>query len=527
MFYVVVIHNPRRVQLTEVSEVMNNLRANLSLLGAYVYPKHISVTITSQNLFNKKVYCRYFDCHRREIEMAFESRVFPESTVYCGRRAGAKFMSLTEKLEEKPQPPVPILDRTQPEPEHFFSICLAPLYGDEPKWMQIVEFIEHYKLQGADHFYIYLIEVSPYDRIILDDYVRTGEIDLIILHDRFERPDWLFHMVEVFDCLQRSKYHSKWSAFIDIDERMVMNTAGNTVANYLHNITDPKVGNVKWRVQTVLKTDDSPAKYENDSQLFSELIFMKYLDTMPVENPGVRQKCIVRPEMIGAMAIHSPSAMYPGTKEVSMKAENGVVRHYRNTKLRVFGAGNLRKPTHSTRLEPTFEKDLLDAVFQRVRSVYDIVPLNCRDIAHRVWAGHGLRDPCVVEAEKKQKNTTRAESKWWVMAAKSSSVDATDHQIGRGPVGVRQDPGENQEISFTWFEPKIGSNMEPRQDPGENQEISFTWFEPKNRIQHGTERKWIREGTKARGLTDSQSHYPDQSNKKLLIPNRTNPGTPK
>ncbi|CAD6199625.1 unnamed protein product [Caenorhabditis auriculariae] len=43
----------------------------------------------------------------------------------------------------------------------------------------------------------------------------------------------------------------------------------------------------------------------------------------------------------------------------------------------------------------------------------------------------------------------------------SSSVDATDHQIGRGPVGVRQDPGENQEISFTWFEPKIGSNMEP------------------------------------------------------------------
>ncbi|CAD6198349.1 unnamed protein product [Caenorhabditis auriculariae] len=47
---------------------------------------------------------------------------------------------------------------------------------------------------------------------------------------------------------------------------------------------------------------------------------------------------------------------------------------------------------------------------------------------------------------------------------KPSSVDATDHQIGRGPVGVRQDPGENQEISFTWFEPKIGSNMEPRSE---------------------------------------------------------------
>ncbi|CAD6196669.1 unnamed protein product [Caenorhabditis auriculariae] len=49
-------------------------------------------------------------------------------------------------------------------------------------------------------------------------------------------------------------------------------------------------------------------------------------------------------------------------------------------------------------------------------------------------------------------------------AVRSLSVDATDHQIGRGPVGVRQDPGENQEISYTWFEPKIGSNMEPRSE---------------------------------------------------------------
>ncbi|CAD6199474.1 unnamed protein product [Caenorhabditis auriculariae] len=102
-----------------------------------------------------------------------------------------------------------------------------------------------------------------------------------------------------------------------------------------------------------------------------------------------------------------------------------------------------------------------------------------------------------------------------------SSVDATDHQIGRGPVGVRQDPGENQEISFTWFEPKIGSNMEPRSEALCYRSVGV--LSESDRIL----RKWIREGTKARGLTDSQSHYPDQSNKKLLIPNRTNPGTPK
>ncbi|CAD6194835.1 unnamed protein product [Caenorhabditis auriculariae] len=380
-----------------------NLRANLSVLGAYVYSKYIAVTITSQNLYNTTVFCRYFDCHRKEIENPFKSVVFPESTVYCGRRAGAKFMSLTEKLEDKPQPPVPILDRTQPEPEHFFSICLAPLYGDEPKWMQIVEFIEHYKLQGADHFYVYLFEVNPNDRVILDDYVRTGEIDLIVLHDRFERPDWLVHMVEVFDCLQRSKHHSKWSAFIDIDERMVMKKVGNTVANQLQKVTDPKVGNIEWRVQNVLKTGDSPAKYVNKSQLLSELIFMKYQETMEEQGPGVRQKCIIRPELIGSMWIHRPSSMYPGIKSAPMEARDGIIRHYRNTKKRIFGVGGLGKPINSSRLEPTFEKKLLEAVVERVQSVYDIVPLDCHDIARRVWAGHGLRDPCAVQAEEKKK----------------------------------------------------------------------------------------------------------------------------
>ncbi|CAD6189809.1 unnamed protein product [Caenorhabditis auriculariae] len=86
-----------------------------------------------------------------------------------------------------------------------------------------------------------------------------------------------------------------------------------------------------------------------------------------------------------------------------------------------------------------------------------------------------------------------------VIAVQSSSVDATDHQIGRGPVGVRQDPGENQEISFTCFKPKTGSNMEPRSEAS-----CYTTLKP----------------TETDGLTDSQSY------KKLVIPIRSIIGTP-
>ncbi|CAD6199967.1 unnamed protein product [Caenorhabditis auriculariae] len=66
-----------------------------------------------------------------------------------------------------------------------------------------------------------------------------------------------------------------------------------------------------------------------------------------------------------------------------------------------------------------------------------------------------------------------------MFARKLSTVNLGEQPFQAERERERQDPGENQEISFTWFEPKIGSSMEPRQDPGENQEISFTWFEPK------------------------------------------------
>lgn len=33
------------------------------------------------------------------------------------------------------------------EPTHFFSVCLAPIYGTEPKWLLLAELVEHYKLQ--------------------------------------------------------------------------------------------------------------------------------------------------------------------------------------------------------------------------------------------------------------------------------------------------------------------------------------------------------------------------------------------
>ena len=39
--------------------------------------------------------------------------------------------------------------------------------------------------------------MSLYDRVILDDYVRTGEAEVVIMHDRFNRPGDRWHMLEI------------------------------------------------------------------------------------------------------------------------------------------------------------------------------------------------------------------------------------------------------------------------------------------------------------------------------------------
>lgn len=100
---------------------------------------------------------------RQPLDQPFESVVFPESIIYCLRKPRTKFMSLTKNVNDTPEYPIPLIGRTSIgkvcrslfltvemknlEPEHFFSVCIAPMYGTEPKWLMISEFIEYYKLQ--------------------------------------------------------------------------------------------------------------------------------------------------------------------------------------------------------------------------------------------------------------------------------------------------------------------------------------------------------------------------------------------
>ncbi|KAL6737387.1 hypothetical protein Aduo_011035 [Ancylostoma duodenale] len=305
-------------------------KMNISLLSAYAFPDQLNVMITSRDKYGDEIYCRYFDKYMQERGEPFKSVVFPEYNVHCLRREGAEFMSLSDTPTGSYEFPVPITDRTQTEPTHFFSVCLAPIYGTEPKWLLLAELVEHYKLQGATYFYVYSKYMDEYSRILLDDYVRTGEAEAIILHDRFRRKDDRWQSVELQECLTRARGHSHWVAFIDLDERLTPTDYPGTLSDYLKNITDEKIGGIQFRQRWILKNETLPAKYKDKEQVSKWMPTWRYHNTSHVGPPGHTAKCIIDPKKALIMNVHYVDKFFKDYWMYKMKPSEGVVRHYRD-----------------------------------------------------------------------------------------------------------------------------------------------------------------------------------------------------
>ncbi|ULT86015.1 hypothetical protein L3Y34_006007 [Caenorhabditis briggsae] len=207
-----------------------------TILGAFAYKNYIAVTLSARNFSTETVFCRYFDCKKKEMVRQMKSFVFPESTVYCPRRAGANYISISESLEEKVQTPVKIQGRA---PKHFFSVCVT-LENHEENMLKIARFIEYYKLQGSTFFHVYLKNTSHYQRVLLDDYIRSGDIRVVKVAEDVS------DQVQANDCLHRSRYLSKWTAFLNLEDRLEAKQDKETIAAYLDSIVDHKTNILKW-----------------------------------------------------------------------------------------------------------------------------------------------------------------------------------------------------------------------------------------------------------------------------------------
>ncbi|UMM35279.1 hypothetical protein L5515_007982 [Caenorhabditis briggsae] len=140
------------------------------------------------------------------------------------------------------------------------------MFGKEPKWLHLVEMIEHYKLQGVSKFYFYVREIGLYDTFLLKYYAdKKEEVELI------EIPPIYFDAVSqqllaIADCHLRNRLFSNWTNFSDIDERMMMTEEKETLREFLQDSISDKNGAVMFAQRWIFKYEKLPQKFENYQQ---------------------------------------------------------------------------------------------------------------------------------------------------------------------------------------------------------------------------------------------------------------------
>ncbi|CAP34005.1 Protein CBG15826 [Caenorhabditis briggsae] len=363
----------RRTLQTAVTQLKNSQNyTQLSLIGAYVYPTYISITINSQSMVKQPVYCRYYDCQRNELLGShWKSTVFPESVVHCPRRIGAEFVSISREMDDRAPTPMRLKFRIFDKPVHNFTICVAAFYGQEPKWIQIAEFIEHHKMEGATFFYFHIGNISDYDRRILDEYQNSGDIEVKVLQEKYERPFYAWQLIEIQDCHMRSKYHSKWTAFIDIDERIHTTGKDKKFIDILNELDSTNSAEVKLPHLKVIKNGETPKFYE-----------------VRISNPDHNSL------QIGIMSIHEAIALEPGFKSVQLDANTVVFRHYKDTLHRVSGNDWAQNETISENpIDSKYTDFLAEKVVQKVENAYKKIPANCSTIPVYMTSSRDFPDP--------------------------------------------------------------------------------------------------------------------------------------
>ncbi|CAI5447562.1 unnamed protein product [Caenorhabditis angaria] len=340
------------------------------------------------------MFCRFLDCERKEIGEPYESEVFPEAVIFCPRRKGVRYISVTRKLDEQVGESVELRRRDFEAPPHEFAICISPLYGTEPKWLQITEFIENHKLHGVSFFYFYILSISSYDQRILNNYQKSGFIEIVPIQDKFERPALLYQQIQIQDCHQRSKNHAKWVAFIDLDERLEV--FGNyRFLDELRLIENPNIGEIQMQVQRILKTGDYPEKYDGKLENIGRSVaHVRWKNATRATWDAM--KLIVRPEKIAILSVHYVIAKYPGVQAIQQNPEKAHFRHYRNTKFQDFGENweNDYENFSISPLNPRFSKVLTRKIAEKIDEVYGKVKFDCKTMAEFSWKARKMIDPC-------------------------------------------------------------------------------------------------------------------------------------
>jgi len=106
----------------------------------------------------------------------------------------------------------------------FLTVCVKPLHFRYDRALWLIEFIEMYKLLGANHFVFYNKSVGDSVSRVLRHYADEKLVSLLpwnlpLRSQRHIRTEGLFAALN--DCSYRSMHRFQYAALVDLDEFLI------------------------------------------------------------------------------------------------------------------------------------------------------------------------------------------------------------------------------------------------------------------------------------------------------------------
>ncbi|KAF1749936.1 hypothetical protein GCK72_016481 [Caenorhabditis remanei] len=352
------------------------------LIGAYESENRISVSVAALKPIGFTVYCRYFDKNGTEHEKPMKAFIYPLFVVICDKKSAETHrVAITDgSIGDVPEQFQVVVTRWNENYKRFLTHCSAPIFGKEPKWLHLVEMIEHYKLQGVSKFYFYVREIELNDMFLLKHYaIKREEVELIdipsIYFDAVSQ-----QLLAIADCHLRNRLSANWTIFSDIDERLVMTEEKETIREFLQESISEKYGAVMFAQRWIFKYEKLPEKFINYQQIMEEMPTRKWsLTTQPAVNCTDGKHCwgkmIINNQKVLQMLVHDVGEYENGYVPFILDPEVGYIRHYRDMNLgkwweRNRGAIEKYQPFTNTTYSPYFGSQLLSNVLQVLHEIY-------------------------------------------------------------------------------------------------------------------------------------------------------------
>lgn len=127
-------------------------------------------------------------------------------------------------------------NNTERKKKYQVSLCLI-FYNEGP---YLKEWIEYHKIIGIDHFYLYNHESTDNSMEILQPYIESGLVDVILWKDRIGQ------MTAYIDCANKHRFDSEWIGFIDTDE-FIVPIEDNNIKDFLNKFKHRGSVLINWK----------------------------------------------------------------------------------------------------------------------------------------------------------------------------------------------------------------------------------------------------------------------------------------